>query len=695
MTLREMEDLARAAPNPFGDWVLRNGFEPPPWDVPEIHAEERRKLRELIESVRSTGKLAIQVVTGEPGDGKTHLLATLREEAEQAWLKPGTELAMVPIDPLREPEAPFQHVLRSGVSGLRRPLGFVPRDSAGPATPLDYILWRILRRMTKALAAAGVAEAIDAEKILRGEPLARFPGMVVTLLRDRWPALGSALARHSASLPEFAAADSEVLTVISRYPRHEASHLAVRWLGGESLPEDELAVLGVTRPIDGEDRAFRALSTLLHLSDAPIVLAFDQLEGVARLGSEAVETFLQALGDQLFTAGGRAVVLLFCQADVWSSFLKRLQGQTRDRFSQRPPMHLGSMTPDLGEKLIARRLDALWKGQAVEPPHPTFPFPPGFVRKAIEENNLRAPRRVLSFFEDVGLTSSPAKHVGRARKEPREVAREEYARIRGEVAREPTRSPEEQASLTQAGLGTVLGKAAGTALAGAQVVRAKPHAVSRSRKSGLEARLARGGKEVTIYAEATNARHGASAAATTRRMKDALKAGADRAVLLRDERLPLPAAAGKMLAELGPSAAKVDVTAEEAGTFAAVERLLNRAASRDIEVAPDAAASFVLEEIAPTLEVVRRFLDAAFAELPRDGQSGKGAASESAREKLEETLEAAVSRPPFVVSEAQLAKAHGLPADAVAQAADALESRGKATVLKSKDGDRTVLRRPR
>ena len=157
----------------------------------------------------------------------------------------------------------------------------------------------------------------------------------------------------------------------------------------------------------------------------------------------------------------------------------------------------------------------------------------------------------------------------------------------------------------------------------------------------------------------------------------------------------MPAAAGKMLVELGPSAAKVDVTAEEAGTFAAVERLLNRAASRDIEVAPDAAASFVLEEIAPTLEVVRRFLDAAFAELPRDGQSGKGAAAESAREKLEETLEAAVSRPPFVVSEAQLAKAHGLPADAVAQAADALESRGKATVLKSKDGDRTVLRRPR
>ena len=684
MTLKEMEDLARAAPNPFGDWVLRNGFEAPPWDVPEIHADERRKLRELIESVRRSGSLAIQVVTGQPGDGKTHLLASIRDEAEKAWLKPGTELAMVPIDPLREPEAPFQHVLRSAVSGLRRPLAIVPRESAGPATPIEYILWRILRRMTRALAAAGIAEAVEAEEALRGEPVARFPGMVVTLLRDRWPVLGRAIAQHGTSLPEFADADTEVLTVISRYPQAGVSHLAVRWLGGESLAEDELIALGVRQPIEGEDRAFRALSTLLHLSDVPIVLGFDQLEGVSRLGNEAVENFLQALGDQLYTGGGRAVVLLFCQADVWNGFLKRLQAQTRDRFSQRPALHLGGMTPDLGEKLIAARLDALWNGHGLQAPHRTFPYPEGFVRQTIEENNLRAPRRVLSHFERIGVTSTPSKQIAQPSKEPRQVARDEYSRIRDELAREQPRSPDEQASITQAGLATVLGKAAGTNVGGTQVVRAKPHAVGKNRKAGLEAKVARGGKEVTVYAEATNARHGASAAATTRRMKDALKAGADRAVLLRDEKLPLPSAAGKMLAELGPAAAKVEVTGEEAGALDAVERLLNRAASKDIDVEPDEAAAFVLQEIAPKLEVVRRFFDVAFDEPSR----------QTSVEKLEEAVQGAVSHPPFVVSEAQLAKAKGLPADAVAKAADALEGRGKAMVLKSKDGDRTVLRRP-
>src|SRR5207244_3199120 len=106
---------------------------------------------------------------------------------------------------------------------------------------------------------------------------------------------------------------------------------------------------------------------------------------------------------------------------------------------------------------------------------------------------------------------------------------------------------------------------------------------------------------------------------------------------------------------------------------------------KDIDVEPDEAAAFVLQVIAPKLEVVRRFFDAAFDELSRQPEV----------EKLEETLQAAVSHPPFVVSEAQLAKAKGLPADAIAKAADALEGRGKAMVLKSKDGDRTVLRRPR
>ena len=100
-----------------------------------------------------------------------------------AWAVAARRIDVTELD-----DAPGQE-LQLAVSGLRRPLAFVTRESPSPATPVDYILWRILRRMTKALAAAGIAEAAAAEEALRGEPFARFPGMVVTLLRDRWPAL--------------------------------------------------------------------------------------------------------------------------------------------------------------------------------------------------------------------------------------------------------------------------------------------------------------------------------------------------------------------------------------------------------------------------------------------------------------------------------------------------------------------------
>jgi hypothetical protein len=677
MTPAELEKLALAQSNPFLDSVLRNGFEQPLGDVPEIHAGVRERLRALVEDVRGTGALRLQVVTGEPGDGKTHLLATLRAEAEESWLRPGTERAMVPIEPVRDPDAPFTHMLRALVAGLSRPLAKVPPE--GPGAPIEFVLWRILTRAVRSVAGSG--ELAEVNRLLP-EPEGH-PGLVAAWLRAHWSRVEPALLRGLHKLPSPENVDADVWTVLCRFPREDLSHLVLRWLGGHSLAEDDLAKLGVREPLDGEDRAYLALSTLLHLSDVPIVLGFDQLEGIARLGEDAVSLFLQALADQLYMGGGRALVVLFCQADVWQGFQKATRRQVQDRLAQRPALHLEPMSPELGEKLVAKRLEGMWKGLGQTPPHATFPFPEGFVRRAIANNGLRGPRRVLSWFANLGLTSTPPKHIEVTTKEPRQVAREAYARIRDEVAREKDHSPDELASVAQGAMVTILGRAAGSALADTQVVRAGRSKVGKNRIAGVEAKLARQGKEVTVYAEASNSRNAVSAAATVKRFKEALKK-ADRALLLRDENLALPRKAGQDLAELGSRASTVRLPSEDAASFAAIERLLNQAAARDIDVSPEVAAAAVLEEIAPKLDVVRRFLDAAFA-------------SEQAQQPTdaESKVLSAVNRPPFVASEAQLAKAHGVAAEEIVRASDELERNGKAIALRGKDGDRAVLRRPR
>src|SRR3954467_11581846 len=77
MTPAELEALARAQQNPFLAAVQRSGFEVPQSDVPAIHQGQREALGRAVEEVRQTAERGLQVVTGGPGEGKTHLLAVL------------------------------------------------------------------------------------------------------------------------------------------------------------------------------------------------------------------------------------------------------------------------------------------------------------------------------------------------------------------------------------------------------------------------------------------------------------------------------------------------------------------------------------------------------------------------------------------------------------------------------------------
>ena len=156
------------------------------------------------------------------------------------------------------------------------------------------------------------------------------------------------------------------------------------------------------------------------------------------------------------------------------------------------------------------------KGLGQTPPHPTFPYAEGFVRETIAGNSLRGPRRVLAWFSLIGL--APAQEAAPPpAKAPRDVAREEYQRLREDIAKEGDRSPDESAAVVQGALATLLTGA--SSLAGAHVVRA---ARGRGKKSGIEVTLARDGKEASIYAEASNSRNGMAAKAAVMRLKESL-----------------------------------------------------------------------------------------------------------------------------------------------------------------------------
>lgn len=69
-------------PNPFRSGIVRDAWDPDWVDVPEIHADAFREIRNALEDV-SRGRSIGVIVHGEPGSGKTHLLNRLRRWCQQ------------------------------------------------------------------------------------------------------------------------------------------------------------------------------------------------------------------------------------------------------------------------------------------------------------------------------------------------------------------------------------------------------------------------------------------------------------------------------------------------------------------------------------------------------------------------------------------------------------------------------------
>src|SRR5438132_10263160 len=75
-----MLTVAQEMRNPFHTHKADDTVTIPAGDVPELHADVVRRVREAVTSTRLTGHSVGLLVTGEAGSGKSHLLAQLRQQ---------------------------------------------------------------------------------------------------------------------------------------------------------------------------------------------------------------------------------------------------------------------------------------------------------------------------------------------------------------------------------------------------------------------------------------------------------------------------------------------------------------------------------------------------------------------------------------------------------------------------------------
>src|SRR5271165_616501 len=133
--------------NPFRDTIVSDPWRPSSTDVPEIHAKVFQTCCLALETVRSEGSSSSVLIHGEPGSGKTHLLARLRLHCK------GIEARVV--DPI-QPETVFVAVrLQTGPQRLWRHLrrSFVEdllREVDGGTPQLERLLLRRLGEIGQA-----------------------------------------------------------------------------------------------------------------------------------------------------------------------------------------------------------------------------------------------------------------------------------------------------------------------------------------------------------------------------------------------------------------------------------------------------------------------------------------------------------------------------------------------------------------
>jgi len=446
-----------SSPSPFSDAVLPNAFRETP-DGPEIHAAARKRSLSLIHEARQSGKTSLQVITGDAGEGKTHLIAWLRRQSEEGWRK-GTatgRFALTVIPPLRSLARARHHVLQELVRQLSIRLpGSVHVDEATD-TPIEILLWRALMKIGTILAGQKTTppELRGRLEDVTSANYDKYLSSCVEQLKDAWPLIGRAFVDAALRLPELAAVDREVFRTVAKFPEGDEPQRTaiVDWLGGASLSSERLEALGTSLVLDEEADASRGLKTLLALArmaETPVALAFDQIEGIARLGSDAVAVFLETVSD-LYNDCPGTVLLVFCQTQLWPALREQASEQVRDRLDDTPAVHLKALTPDEALLLVETRMRHFWSASEDGPSDPLVPLSRERILADVETMRLRTPRAVVRYFQGL-LRESPmqrAAFVPPAPPPPGDVVRRKLDALL-EDERRASRPPDTRAALTQ------------------------------------------------------------------------------------------------------------------------------------------------------------------------------------------------------------------------------------------------------
>jgi DNA polymerase III epsilon subunit-like protein len=340
--------------NPFDSSRVDTPFQSHP-DFHSIYAQEYLHLKSILQQIQTDSNHQSRgtAIVGAAGSGKTHLIMRIAQELL------GTNRLLF----IRQPNN-AQTVLYHTYSRILE--SFAERVPNTSHTQLELLiansLTNILSNSPKFLATQKGKDLLNSLKNNQLSLYQRLGKEGTDTNRNNWQAIERQIVEWWSNKYANAGNSSNILKGIVRFCRYTdptKKELTRRWLAAQELEPEAAESIGLSNwqdDLSREEFALEAIAVFGKLSvlDNPLILVFDQLEGLGQAHNAPIlESFGTAI-KELLTHVPNSLMILNLFPDRWTQFQTVFDPSVTDRLSQHE-IRLNRPSPDQLKKMLQYR----------------------------------------------------------------------------------------------------------------------------------------------------------------------------------------------------------------------------------------------------------------------------------------------------------------------------------------------------
>ncbi|MBE9078460.1 DUF87 domain-containing protein [Romeria aff. gracilis LEGE 07310] len=360
---------------------VKSIWNPPAFDISDLHGQARSQIITAAKQLQASNSAESplgQVVGGDPGTGKTHLLSAIRQQA----MAQGIGFVLVDMTDVRYF---WETVLQGYISSLRE-------DSEEGISQFQ------LKRIVKYLVDLTGRHNVSAEQIsdLSAEVLNKGINAVLKAVSEK--------DRNATSQYQ----DVIRALLLLNSDDFGFSDIGYSWLSGLEIEPSAKQQFGFKTALKTNlSEIVKGLSWILSLQ-SHWILALDQIDSIVAqhcyasgasteestvLEQQVSQSIIEGIGGGLMAlheSTSKTLTIVSCLRITWDMLCKKVVRSFQDRFKV-PIMLLPVSQQDIATRLIASRLQVAYQQYQLEPPYPTWPFHPDFFEAA----QGQTPRKIL------------------------------------------------------------------------------------------------------------------------------------------------------------------------------------------------------------------------------------------------------------------------------------------------------------